>query len=135
LTACCQISQDLVPLDAPVRTHAQGSRVYKRDTGTRLAAPLGIRPEQHHHPLHEGNKAAVADQLRKRIVQVDLNLFGVVILEIPVATLMKVDHYRHDFAIAQPRLSPPLSTGWQQALGLLNLPLLAKVIDIAKQSQ
>jgi hypothetical protein len=59
-------------------------------------------------------------------------MFGVVVLEIPVAALMKRDNDGHDLALTQSRLSPSLSGSLHHLFRLVFRPSLTKIIDIAE---
>jgi len=59
-------------------------------------------------------------------------MFSLIVLEISIATLMKMDDDGHNFTLTQSRLPHPPSSPAGQLGGVLAAKILAEIIDITE---
>lgn len=64
----------------------------------------------HEYAGHQLYKATVAHQVGKLLGQIAPHVLLIVVLEVSVALLMKVDYQRHDLARAEPLLRSGLAS-------------------------
>lgn len=134
LASSCQTGKDLVPVDALIAANSQRCRIHERDARTAPEGAAKIDGQSDQRPRHQFDKALIAHQTWKFLVEVFLDVPSVVVLEIPIARLMEMDHDGHDFTQTHSGLPVATPHTAVQQMGLpLGLEFETEIIDITEQ--